>query len=525
MPYRYSQIDHKNMEWMAKDISCSTLSGIRLIDGHLRGLYPFSIKFRYPITAIAGHNGSGKSTLLAMASCAFHNSKERKITHDNEKKYYTFKDFFIQNRDETPPQGIGIEYDIIYNDWYGSPPGEGTQLQQKKKGGKWTNYDRRCEREVLYFGVNRVVPHFERSVYRSYSRNFKDAKLDVKDLSKVKDVASTVMGKRYDDFKIYQHSKYRLPVVSCGGNKYSGFNMGAGEASVFEILTAIVVYGRGVMIVVDEIELGLHDSAQKRFIAVLKELCHEYHCQIICSTHSGTILEAMPPESRFFIESIGSYTSILHGITSEYAKGLLREGPSKELSIFVEDDVAATILATVLPCSVKRRASIHVIGSSELVLRQMASRYVEKNTSVVALLDGDKRNVHTRSIAKIKDYTEASTEKERDDVSAWADSSVKYLPGTRWPERVLFSKVLELIASENNTDYISQAWGVEAARDVSKIVDGALVAGKHNEIWHASTQVGISREVLICSVVRYIMKADPEFFREVISGVESALPR
>lgn len=55
--------------------------------------------------------------------------------------------------------------------------------------------------------------------------------------------------------------------------RYSGFNMGGGESSVFEILTAVFESGEGALLVVDEIELGLHEKAQRRLIEELKKLC------------------------------------------------------------------------------------------------------------------------------------------------------------------------------------------------------------------------------------------------------------
>ena len=67
--------------------------------------------------------------------------------------------------------------------------------------------------------------------------------------------------------------------------------MGAGENAVFSLLIELFSAGKNTLLVIDEIELGLHESAQKRLIQELKKLCLELHCQIICSTHSCTILD------------------------------------------------------------------------------------------------------------------------------------------------------------------------------------------------------------------------------------------
>ena len=70
MKYKYSKVDEDNLKWFENDMSRATLSEIELRRGKLRGMSPFKIIFKYPISVIAGENGSGKSTLLAMAACA-----------------------------------------------------------------------------------------------------------------------------------------------------------------------------------------------------------------------------------------------------------------------------------------------------------------------------------------------------------------------------------------------------------------------------------------------------------------------
>ena len=54
-----------------------------------------------------------------------------------------------------------------------------------------------------------------------------------------------------------------------------------GESAVFEILTALFEAGKGSLLIIDELELGLHEQAQIRFVYELKELCKEYRCQVV----------------------------------------------------------------------------------------------------------------------------------------------------------------------------------------------------------------------------------------------------
>ncbi|MBV6812088.1 hypothetical protein KWH19_20610 [Xanthomonas campestris pv. pennamericanum] len=102
------------------------------------------------------------------------------------------------------------------------------QSRVKKKGGEWNDYDKRIKRDVVFLGIERIVPHSERSQSKSYSRSFKDAPLKGWE-AKVKEAVGTILNKKYDDFRCLEHSKYNLPLVKCGPLIYSGFNMGAGE--------------------------------------------------------------------------------------------------------------------------------------------------------------------------------------------------------------------------------------------------------------------------------------------------------
>ena len=252
MKYRESQIDKDLRQWFTNDLSKSLLRKIRLADGSLRGVNSLNIDLTYPITAFAGVNGAGKSTILAMACCAYHAKPSGYKLPKRKNSYYTFSDFFIQHTHEVSPQGVAIYYYIAHDSWKKTadlPEGKGigAQVRRKNKGGKWNDYDARVHKCVVFLGIDRIVPHSERSQSRSYSRAFADVKPKGWE-NKVKDAVGYVLGKTYDDFRYLEHSKYSLPLVKIGKLTYSGFNMGAGENALFEIFSTIYSCGANALL-------------------------------------------------------------------------------------------------------------------------------------------------------------------------------------------------------------------------------------------------------------------------------------
>ena len=516
MKYKYSKVDEDNLKWFENDMSRATLSEIELRRGKLRGMSPFKIIFKYPISVIAGENGSGKSTLLAMAACAFHNSKNGFKLPERKLPYHTFSDFFLQSSEEIPPEGIEIWYRIKHDGWKKSrraPDGIGNlyQTRSKKKGGKWSKYGRRVYRSVIFFGIQRVVPHSEKSVSKSYRSYFTE---DIPDgwEDEVKQVVGKVLSTKYDTFWMKKHSKYRLPLVTSHGNIYSGFNMGAGENALFEIFSNIYACPTGSLIIMDEIELGLHEKAQKRLIDELKKICKRRKIQIICTTHSPAILKSLPPEGRFYIESFKGKSMITIGISPEYAAGKMAGERSNELDIYCEDGIASRLIGSILSDDIRKRVTILPIGSHQAVIKHMAARYKDRRKSeCLAVLDGDQANKissHTKSFLKALEKSEDQVSEEN-----WFNERLAFLPGETWPEKWIIEQLKNL-----NTDSLASL--IRTSKDeLETYIEEAEIAGKHNEIYTLAECLSLDTEHVCCMVTRWLAdQPDVDF-----SGIEDKI--
>lgn len=519
MRYRKSKIDHDLERWFKNDNSRGLLRRIVLVDGEIRGLNALDMTFDYPITVIAGKNGVGKSTVLALACCAYHNTKRGYKLPKRQTTYYTFSDFFVQHRREVPPQGVRIGYFIAHNNWSKSkllPDGVGVgyQVRQKKNGGKWNDYSTRVVRNVVFLGIERIVPHVERSQSRSYSKSFKEGEEKGWE-DKVKNVVGYILGRDYDSYRVHEHSKYNIPVVSVDGVVYSGLNMGAGENALFEIFSNIYACGPGGLLVLDEIELGLHTEAQIRFLKKLKCVCLEMHTQVICTTHSKDIFDCLPSEARYFIEDVNGRTTVTKGISSGYAFAKLSGVSGNELMIFVEDPIAKCIVETALAPSTTKRVTVRDIGSASCLARQMAAARVSSaGMPVFSVFDGDQRSKESDNIAT----GSKALEKDDKNFNEWFRGRINYLPGTEWPEKWIFERCIA--AAVTVAPYLRM--------DKDTLVDIArncIRAGKHNEFYEYSKLTGATLEHCLSLIVNAVCCTHLKEFEGLEAHILSVLDR
>lgn len=322
-----------------------------------------------------------------------------------------------------------------------------------------------------------------------------------------------VLGKTYDDFRYHEHSKYSLPIVKCGGTIYSGFNMGAGENALFEIFSTIYSAGDGALLVMDEVELGLHAEAQRKFIDKLKDVCMEVHTQVVCTTHSREIFDCLPNDARFFIETIGGHSRITSGISSDFAFTKMSAIGGLELDIYIEDEVAKAILLAALPAAIRSRVTFTVIGSATALARQLAALYIRgEKKPVLAIFDGDQQGKEADNLA----HAMKMAEKPKPDFTEWFKSHICYLPGDTWPEAWLLQKAHEAI------EPLAVALGT-STDELNEILEYGLQAGKHSEFHEVAKQLGLEEQSCLQHVTSIISQHLHQEFVPVLQIISNVL--
>ena len=240
------------------------------------------VTFDFPVTALIGPNGGGKTTILGAAACAYKEIKPRQ--------------FFIRSGNiDVGMQNWKIEYEMISRD---INPKASIQRTASFRSSKW-NRDA-LSRDVAVFGVSRTVPATERVELRKYASN----KFTVDD-SKMTEMGRTIsnavekiLGKDisgYSHIIVDKHGRVSLLAgVTSNGTHYSEFHFGAGESSIIHMVMRIESLPDNSMILIEEIENGLHPVATISLVEFLIDIAERKKIQVIFTTHSEDALKPLP---------------------------------------------------------------------------------------------------------------------------------------------------------------------------------------------------------------------------------------
>lgn len=136
-----------------------------------------------------------------------------------------------------------------------------------------------------------------------------------------------------------RNTAYAIPL---GNNKYyTEQNFSFGEIVMINLLYDIKKAINGSMILIDELELALHPSAQIRLISCLKDLAREKGLTILISTHSSSIIKA-EKQVIFLEQGSNNKIDVIYACPPAKAIGAIgmREDTNPDIIVLVEDSMA-----------------------------------------------------------------------------------------------------------------------------------------------------------------------------------------
>jgi len=291
-----------------------------------RKLKNLTVNFAERLTLIAGHNGVGKSTILALTTNNFGWSRKTGLKSYFDNEFYCNIEQMMhidvsevdaaQEARATPPRvacsvnNITVikECSLTRRSAY-----QRARVVPRTEGKKPINADgliigpdAKIPLPTIHLGIKRMLPAGEApeedvSSKADTAMNEEDSKLIAEFINAV-----VLGGNAKHDGITSQSIKGARKVSKQPGYAHDPRAISLGQDSLGSIATALASFNRikremqddypGGLLVIDELDAGFHPHAIGRLATALKSKAKKLNIQIIATTHSPRLIEAVHPD-------------------------------------------------------------------------------------------------------------------------------------------------------------------------------------------------------------------------------------
>lgn len=453
-----------------------------------KGLNDLEISFKQEgLTAILGPNGCGKSTILHLLACGYNPDRKDPTRID-----YRFPWFFLpvsfKNHDQSYSwKDTRFTYTNVIHSDSGETPNN-VDLEVNKSASRWMRYERRPTRWVSYIGIASSVPDIETEKLRS--------RIDYLSVENteggVLNDAKYILAKEYGENCICtRRDSRRNRRVKVGNTFYTSLSMGAGEQRVFTILEEVSKAPHYGLILIDEVDLLLHQASLTRLLKVLARKARMKHLQIVFTAHNQLILQLPDIEFRHIFHQRekslclpGNDPGALERLTGHVAE---------DIEIYVEDDLSTALVTQISSeegCP--KRIFISTFGAVSnafsLVAATVGLRGLDQK-KILFVLDGDCYRCDEDKFGQIKkSLTGTRTDLDNLRKSLLAKIKQFIIPEGSKPEEYYHSLIMSNLENVDMSD---------RARDLYQEIRNFNTAGVDHHKWFVTPMenLGMTREV------------------------------
>jgi predicted ATPase len=123
---------------------------------------------------------------------------------------------------------------------------------------------------------------------------------------------------------------------------YSEKSFSVGELCVLKMLKKLLQVRNGALVLIDELEIALHPSAQFRLFKVMERIALERNHTVIFSTHSATLVKVAKTSTIFFVKPGPTQHTIIQGPKKSFVLGKIAGSEERSCDrVYIVEDNAA----------------------------------------------------------------------------------------------------------------------------------------------------------------------------------------
>lgn len=338
------------------------------------------ITFDFPVTALIGPNGGGKTTILGACALIYDTISPRQ--------------FFTRNRQlDQEMKNWSITYDLI-----GRKKNKMDVIKRTASFYQEKWYRDAVHREVLFFGISRTLPAVERKDLSKFTNKnviFKPDEIHTLGTNAASHI-SKILGKDVSNYSFIQTDQYGNVTLLSGqtetGASYSEFHFGAGESSVIKMVMGIERISDQGLILIEEIENGLHPLATARLVDYLIDVADRKNVQVVFTTHSEYATAPLPAEA---VWAAVDGTAIQGKLDIHSLRSLTGEVSSK-LIIYTEDSFAKKWVEAIIrsnPQIAIDAIEVYAMGGDGTAVKANKFHNLDPSNNVksICIIDGDSK--------------------------------------------------------------------------------------------------------------------------------------
>lgn len=377
------------------------IEGIQFSD--FRHIKDLTLSFHTPVSVISGANKSGKTTVLLSIACSHFEFNKRDYTNGKVARH-TWSDVLKFT-----------SHDVQLSDWTyhlsikSGSKRETRRGQRKAATKKWNGVGKKESQvlgvHVVYIDLERILPaRYYSSALHKKSQLASATNVSAKNQLFIEECISYIFEHEYSLKKIANHMGEDVLGFIGENNMYSSYNCASGEDVVSRILIDSIEAPSNSLILIDEIELGLHPGIQRRLMDIIFEISSRDQKQFIVTTHSAAIISSVPEKARIFIDRKGTEHEPISPISINAALSKMDSLHYPLIDLFCEDEIAEKICNKALqkinqaniPGVSSKLINLVRSGSADITFSNFESRkrtydQVKIKSGHSCVLDGDMR--------------------------------------------------------------------------------------------------------------------------------------